>query len=101
MSDLHRTPTELLGFLESLGIGDDAVDSFRWNRSTGATVALSSCDDFRTVLATAPAKAQREDAQGRFSGASRIYDALIADDLVAVHVCHSGRDCWPAKEVAA
>ena len=28
-------------------------------------------------------------------------DHIVADDLVAIHVCHSGRDCWPAKEVAA
>ena len=24
-----------------------------------------------------------------------------ADDLVATHVCRPGRDCWPAKAVAA
>ena len=101
MSDLDRTPTEILDFLESLGIGDDALDSFRWNRSTGATVALSSCEDFRKVLATASAKAQREDVKGRPSGTTRIFDSIIADDLVATHVCRPGRDCWPAKAVSA
>ena len=101
MSNLDRTPTEILDFLESLGIGDGALEAFRWNRSTGATVALSSCEDFRKVLGTASAKAQREDAKGRPSGATHIFDSIIADDLVATHVCHPGRDCWPAKEVAA
>ena len=101
MNDLYRKPTEILDFLESLGIGDDALDSFRWNRSTGATVALSSCEDFRKVLGTASAKAQREDVKGRPSGTTRIFDSIIADDLVATHVCRPGRDCWPAKAVSA
>ena len=101
MSKLDRTPSEILDFLESLGIGDDALEAFRWSRSTGTTIALSSCDDFRALLATASARAQREDAKGRPFGTNLVWDSNVADDLVAIHACHPGRDCWPAKEVAA
>lgn len=27
-------------------------------------------------------------------------DGTTHFNLVAIHVCHSGRDCWPAKAVA-
>lgn len=102
MSNLDRTPTEILDFLESLGIGDNALEAFRWSLCTRPTIELSSCDDFRTLLATAPAKAQRKYAQGLQLETTRIYYiAIVADDLMAIHVCHSGRDCWHAKAVTA